>query len=182
MKNNLILIGPMGAGKSTLGRILAQKLDWPLYDSDAEIQKRTGASIPLIFEIEGESGFRDRETAMLEELSAKDHIVLSTGGGAVMRPENRKILQSGGWVVYLYTDVERQLERTANDTQRPLLQNTNREEKLRSLLEQRDPLYRETADFIITTGEQAPKALANHILNAWWAHTQGSSEGDSTSS
>lgn len=172
MKNNLILIGPMGAGKSTLGRILAQRLNWPLFDSDTEIQKRTGASIPLIFEIEGEQGFRDRETSMLDELCRRDYIVLSTGGGAVTRPENRRILRSGGWVVYLYADINLQLERTANDNQRPLLQNTNRREKLEQLMAERDPLYRQTADFIIKSGFQSPKSLADEILQAWWAQTQ----------
>ena len=164
---NIILIGPMGAGKTTIGRLLANRLGWTFADSDREIEKRTGASIPLIFEIEGESGFRQREHDMLADLTAGEGVVLATGGGAVLRPENRALLRNNGWVVYLYTPVERQFERTQHDTQRPLLQKGDRRATLERLMAERDPLYRETAHLVIETGGQAPRTMAERILAAW---------------
>lgn len=161
--NNIFLIGPMGAGKSTIGKLLAQQLGWDFLDSDKEIETRTGASIPLIFEIEGESGFRDRESAMITELSAGENLVLATGGGAVLRPENRSALKEHGTVVYLYTTVDQQIERTAFDTQRPLLQTGDRGAKLAELMTQRDPIYRECADLIVETQGRTPKAVADLI-------------------
>lgn len=161
--NNIFLIGPMGAGKSTIGKLLAQQLGWHFLDSDKEIETRTGASIPLIFEIEGESGFRDRESAMIRELSAGRNLVLATGGGAVIRPENRAALEANGTVVYLYTTVDQQVERTAFDTQRPLLQTGDRATKLAELMAQRDPIYRECADLIVETQGRTPKAVADMI-------------------
>jgi shikimate kinase len=161
---NVFLIGPMGAGKSTIGRLLAKELKYPFKDSDREIEVRTGADIPWIFDVEGEEGFRQREEAMIAELVHKDGIVLATGGGVVMRPANRAALKSGGLVVYLCTSVEQQLQRTAKDRQRPLLQTADPEAVLRDLMAKRDPLYREIADLIIETDQRGPKVVVNAIL------------------
>lgn len=162
---NVFLIGPMGAGKSTIGRLLAKELKFPFKDSDREIEARTGADIPWIFDVEGEEGFRLREEAMIAELAKEDGIVLATGGGVVMRESNRKALSQGGLVVYLRTSVEQQLQRTAKDRQRPLLQNSNPEQVLRDLIAKRDPLYREIADLIIDTDQRGPKVVVNAIVS-----------------
>lgn len=162
---NVFLIGPMGAGKSTIGRLLAKELKYPFKDSDREIEVRTGADIPWIFDVEGEEGFRQREEAMIAELVHEDGIVLATGGGVVMRPANRAALKSGGLVVYLRTSVEQQLQRTAKDRQRPLLQTADPEAVLRDLMAKRDPLYREIADLIIETDQRGPKVVVNAILS-----------------
>ncbi|VFT54401.1 shikimate kinase [Pseudomonas aeruginosa] len=143
---NLILVGPMGAGKSTIGRLLAKELHLAFKDSDKEIEQRCGANIPWIFDVEGEVGFREREQAMLTELCAADGMVIATGGGAVMRDGNRQVLRAGGRVVYLHASVEHQIARTARDRNRPLLQKPNPGQILRDLMALRDPLYREIAD------------------------------------
>ena len=161
---NVFLIGPMGAGKSTIGRLLAKELKYPFKDSDREIEERTGADIPWIFDVEGEEGFRQREEAMIAELVHEDGIVLATGGGVVMRPANRAALKAGGLVVYLRTSVEQQLQRTAKDRQRPLLQTADPEAVLRDLMARRDPLYQEIADLIIETDQRGPKVVVNAIL------------------
>lgn len=161
---NLILIGPMGAGKSTIGRLLAKELRLPFKDSDKEIEQRTGANIPWIFDVEGEQGFRDREQAMIEELCEQDGVVLATGGGAVLRPANRQALRGGGRVVYLHTSVEQQIERTARDRNRPLLRSADPGKVLRDLMAIRDPLYREIADIIIETDERPPRLVVQEIL------------------
>ncbi|MGE7990381.1 shikimate kinase AroK [Pseudomonas sp. NPDC089554] len=161
---NLILVGPMGAGKSTIGRLLAKELRLPFKDSDKEIELRTGANIPWIFDKEGEPGFRDREQAMIAELSALDGVVLATGGGAVMRDANRAALRKGGRVIYLHASVEQQVGRTARDRNRPLLRTANPEATLRALLEARDPLYREIADLVVETDERPPRMVVLDIL------------------
>lgn len=161
---NVILIGPMGAGKSTIGRLLAKELKYCFKDSDREIEARTGADIPWIFDVEGEEGFREREEAMIAELAAEQGIVLATGGGVVMREANRRALSAGGLVVYLRTSVEQQLQRTAKDRQRPLLQTPDPEKVLRELMAKRDPLYREIADLIIETDHRGPKVVVNAIV------------------
>ena len=151
MSGSFFLVGPMGAGKSTIGRQLARALGIKFIDSDREIEARTGVDIPLIFELEGESGFRKREQEAIDELSAMPDIVLATGGGAVLDPRNRRNLASRGNVIYLQTSVDQQLRRTAHDRNRPLLQTGNPRAKLEKLLAERDPLYREIADIIIET-------------------------------
>lgn len=161
---NVFLVGPMGAGKSTIGRLLAKELKVPFKDSDREIEARTGADIPWIFDVEGEEGFRQREEAMIAELVGEQGIVLATGGGVVMRPANRKALQSHGFVVYLCTSVDQQLQRTAKDRQRPLLQTPDPEQVLRDLMAKRDPLYREIADMVVETDQRGPKGVVNAIV------------------
>lgn len=162
--HNLILVGPMGAGKSTIGRLLAKELRLPFKDSDKEIEQRTGANIPWIFDVEGEQGFRDREQAMIQELCEADGLVVATGGGAVLRPANREALRSGGRVVYLHTSVDQQIGRTSKDRNRPLLRTTDPAKVLRDLMAIRDPLYREIADIIIETDERPPRMVVQEIL------------------
>jgi shikimate kinase len=151
MSGSFFLVGPMGAGKSTIGRQLARCLKLKFIDSDREIEIRTGVDIPLIFELEGESGFRKRERKVIDELTARQGTILATGGGAVMDKLNRQRLVSRGQVIYLHTSVEQQLRRTAHDRNRPLLQTADPKQKLQELMALRDPLYREIADWVIET-------------------------------
>ena len=159
-----ILVGPMGAGKSTIGRLLAKELGLPFKDSDKEIEERTGASIPLIFDVEGESGFRDREQAVITELCQESGLVLATGGGAVLRVQNRQAMLNGAIVIYLHASVEHQLARTARDRNRPLLQTENPAKVLTELLALRDPLYREVATLIIETDTRPPRMVVQEIM------------------
>ena len=161
---NIYLVGPMGAGKTTVGRHLAELLGREFLDSDHEIERRTGATIPWIFEKEGEIGFRSRETIVLDDLTSRRDLVLATGGGVVTQPANRSYLKTRGVVVYLYTPVELQLQRTYRDKNRPLLQVENPEQRLRDLLKLRDPLYRDVAHHIIETNQGAARELAQQIL------------------
>lgn len=162
---NIILIGMMGAGKTTIGRALASHLDKEFVDSDHEIQKRTGVKIPVIFEIEGEAGFRKRESEVLAELAERKNIVLATGGGAVLNPENREILRRSGIVIYLRASVGDLYRRTQHDKNRPLLQTQNLYARLSELYTQRDTLYRETAHVIIDSGKQGVRFLVDKLIN-----------------
>jgi len=156
----------MGSGKTTIGRQLARQMNREFFDSDHEIESRTGANIPLIFELEGEQGFRKRETAMIDELSQKNNVVIATGGGAVLAEANRIMLQQRGHVIYLSATVEQLWERTRLDKNRPLLQTENPREKIEQLIELRDPLYREVADIIIDTGNGNLKTTVREIQNS----------------
>lgn len=160
----LFLIGPMGVGKTTIGRVLSEELGFDFFDSDREIEASTGADIPWIFDVEGEAGFRIRESKMIEELTQKEQLVLATGGGAILAPQNREWLSSRGTVVYLRASIKQQLERTSRDKNRPLLQTPDPEQRIRDLMGVREPLYRETADVIIDTNRRNPKAVSNEIL------------------
>ncbi|TDQ58119.1 shikimate kinase [Mesocricetibacter intestinalis] len=164
-KRNIFLVGPMGAGKSTIGRQLAQLLSMEFIDSDNEIEQRAGADIGWIFDIEGEEGFRKREARIINELTQKQGIVLSTGGGAVLSKETRNHLSARGIVVYLQTTVDKQFERTQRDKKRPLLQGVqDARQVLQELAEIRNPLYEEVADITLPTDEQSAKLMANQII------------------
>jgi shikimate kinase len=161
---NIFLIGPMGSGKSAVGRQLARMLHLTFVDSDDEIESRTGVDISFIFEKEGEDGFRAREVRVIDDLSNMDAVVLATGGGAVIDPETRSRLGARGFVVYLYTTVEQQLQRTEKGRDRPLLESGDRSEILETLMDVRDPMYREIADLVVETDGRRVKAVANEIL------------------
>lgn len=163
--NNIFLVGPMGAGKTTIGRQLAKKLRRPFYDSDREIEKRTGVSISWIFEKEGEAGFRKREQNIIDELTAMDNVVVATGGGAVLAEENRQNLRSRGQVIYLAASPEQLYRRMARDKNRPLLQKGDRRQLIHDLLAERDPLYRSIADIVLPTGERAIKRTVSDVIN-----------------
>jgi shikimate kinase len=163
---NLFLVGPMGAGKSAVGRQLARLLHLDFVDSDEEIEKRTGVDIAFIFEKEGEAGFRKREVKVIDDLSRQQGIVLATGGGAVLDRENRSLLGARGFVIYLHTTVQQQLDRTERGRNRPLLENGDREEILEELMTIRDPLYREIADLTIETDGRRVKEVAAEIRDA----------------
>lgn len=154
----------MGAGKSTIGRHLAKSLGLEFVDSDHEIERRTGASIPLIFDIEGEAGFRLREKKVIDELSRRTGVVLATGGGAVLDEENRAHLRERGTVIYLYATVDQLLARTAKDRNRPLLQTSDPRARLQQLLEARDLLYREVAALVVDTGGRSARTAEKEIL------------------
>lgn len=162
--DSLYLIGPMGAGKTTIGRQLAKALQLEFIDSDHEIERRTGADIPWIFDIEGEEGFRRREREVIEELTRRQGIVLATGGGAVLDARNRADLAGGGKVVYLRTSVAQILDRTGKSHNRPLLQTEDPRRRVEELMAERDPLYREIADIIVETDKRSVRATVNEIL------------------
>ena len=163
---NLFLVGPMGAGKSAVGRHLARLLHLEFVDSDQEIEARTGVDIPFIFEKEGEEGFRKREVKVIDELSQREGVVLATGGGAIADPENRSRLGARGFVIYLHTSVRQQLERTRSGRERPLLENGDKENVLQELMDQRDPLYREISDLIVETDGRRVQTVAREIQEA----------------
>ncbi|HCJ51093.1 MAG TPA: shikimate kinase [Gallionella sp.] len=163
---NLILVGMMGSGKTTMGRVLAKHLGKDFVDSDEEIQFRTGVTIPHIFDVEGEVGFRQRETAALENLVQRNGLVMATGGGAVIANENRTLLRHNGIVIYLRASVHDLWLRTRNDRNRPLLQTGNAYEKLAGLLRQREAYYQQVADIVMPTGRQNVHALMLKLVAA----------------
>jgi shikimate kinase len=160
---NIFLVGLMGAGKTSVGKLLARRLGKTFCDCDQEIERATGVRIPLIFEIEGEAGFRARECRMLAELVQRQDIVLATGGGAVLSEQNRSALAHHGTVVYLRASAHDLWQRTRHDRMRPLLQTPNPLAKLTELFNERDPLYRQIADLIIDTGNQSVSTLAHRL-------------------
>lgn len=165
-KRNIFLIGPMGAGKSTIGRQLAQNLNMEFVDSDHEIEQRAGADISWIFDVEGEAGFRKREERIINELTQRQGIVLSTGGGAITSKETRNNLAARGIVIYLQTSVDKQYQRTQRDKKRPLLQDVeDPRQVLEDLAKTRNPLYEEIADITLPTDEQSAKLMANQIVD-----------------
>lgn len=177
-KHNIILVGPMGAGKSSVGRRLAQALNLPFMDSDHEIESRLKVSIATIFDVEGEAGFRQREAQVIRDLvSHGSRKVLATGGGAVILPENRALLAEHGTVIYLSSSVRQLVERTRHDTARPLLQNTDPEKVLSDLLVVREPFYREVADIILHTERKSINRVVQEILTSLakqgWHEAQG---------
>jgi shikimate kinase len=164
-KRNIFLIGPMGAGKSTIGREIADRLHLEFFDSDQEIERRTGADIAWVFDLEGEEGFREREETVIEDLSEKHGIVLATGGGSVISTNVRNHLSARGIVVYLETTIDKQVARTQRDRRRPLLQ-TSEEPRtvLENLAVKRNPLYEDIADIIVQTDDQSAKVVAHKII------------------
>ncbi|MBT8040388.1 MAG: shikimate kinase AroK [Gammaproteobacteria bacterium] len=163
LDKNVYLVGPMGSGKTTVGQRVAALLGLEFVDCDHELEDRTGASVALIFDIEGEAGFRDRETRMLSELTAREGILLATGGGVILRAENRRLLADSGLVVYLSTSVQQQLRRLGRDRSRPLLQTPDRRAKLLRLAEERNPLYREIADIEFPAQNRTLDAVARDL-------------------
>jgi shikimate kinase len=161
---NVFLIGPMGSGKTAVGKQLAKLLHLQFYDSDAEIEHRTGVDIPYIFEKEGEAGFREREREVIDSLTSMRDVIIATGGGAVLLPENREHLASRGRVVYLQTGIEQQLERTRHGRQRPLLYTDDPEQKLRDLMTFRAPLYESIAAVVVPTDGRQVRAVAEEVV------------------
>ncbi|TXR51870.1 shikimate kinase AroK [Reinekea thalattae] len=164
LKQHIVLIGPMGAGKSTIGRFLSEQMSCQFTDIDKVIEQQAGASIPWIFEIEGEQKFRERETTALRHVIADQPSVIATGGGCVMSAENQHILNSQAVTIYLVTSIEQQLERTAKDKNRPLLQTDDPKKVLEELANKRNPVYESLADISVTTNSKPPKVVAQEIL------------------
>ncbi len=161
--NNVFLVGPMGAGKTTIGRHLAKLLKKQFQDSDRVIEERTGAGIPLIFELEGEAGFRRREKAVIDELTPEQDLVLATGGGAVLDRDNRSCLINRGFVIYLHAPLEQLLDRTRRDRHRPLLQTDDPRQRLEAIMVERDPIYRQVADLIVLTDHRTVRTVVKDI-------------------
>ena len=162
---NIFIVGPMGSGKSTVGKILSDELFLNFFDTDEEIENRTGASIDWIFDLEGEEGFRKRESGVLEEMVQKNSVVLSTGGGIILSENNRELLSSRGTVFYLATPISVQIERTAKDKDRPLLKNGDPGQILQELHEKRKNLYKSVSDHIIETEDKSSQEVASEIIN-----------------
>ena len=163
--SSIFLVGLMGAGKTTVGRALARRLNKQFIDSDHEIEARTGVSIPLIFEIEGEASFRQRESDVIRDLTARPDIVLATGGGAILKPENREYLKTRGTVIFLRASVASILQRTGHDKNRPLLQQGDPRQTLERLTREREPYYLEVADFVVETGRPNVQLLVQTIVS-----------------
>lgn len=166
MKNrqNIFLIGPMGAGKTTVGRNIARRLKMEFFDSDREIENLCGVSIPTIFEYEGEQGFRDRETKVIDELSQRSSILLATGGGSVLREENRQLLSQRGIVIYLHVNLKEQFSRISNDKNRPLLQTANPKETLRKMMLERAPIYESVADYRVNSNGRNMRNVIDQVM------------------
>lgn len=165
---NIFLVGPMGAGKSSVGKYLAAHLNMDFYDTDEEVEKRTGVDIGWIFDVEGEMGFRKREEVVVYDLAHLSNIILATGGGTILSPESRTILRDNGVVVYLEVSLRYQESRTLNDSRRPLLRVENRQEVLEKLQSERESLYEEIADFRVLTDKRNVRAVADEIIH-WLA-------------
>jgi shikimate kinase len=163
-RSNVFLVGLMGAGKTTAGRLMARRLKREFLDSDHEIERRCGVKVPVIFEIEGEAGFRLREAAVIAELTAREDVVLATGGGAVLDEANRRHLAARGTVIYLHAPPPALYERVRQDRNRPLLATADPQARLQELYAVRDPLYREIADIVVDTGRQSVQSLARQLL------------------
>jgi shikimate kinase len=164
LSGNLILVGMMGSGKTTIAKSLAKQLGKTFVDSDDEITKRTGVTIPHIFDIEGEAGFRQRESMAIQEITERNNLVLATGGGAVLAAENREVLRQNGIVIYLKANAHDLWQRTRHDRSRPLLQTGDPYAKVKELMRQRDPLYHQVADIIVHSGKQSAHVLMQHLL------------------
>jgi len=162
---NIILVGPMGSGKSTIGNILAKQLGREFQDSDHFIENKTGVDIGRIFDVEGEDGFRDRESIALKQLLEANRQVVATGGGSVLRKENRDLLRSRGYIIFLDTSVNQQMQRLRRDKKRPLLQTENPRERLQALLDERRPIYLELADLAVKTDRKVARKLATEIIH-----------------
>jgi shikimate kinase len=171
-KGNLFLVGMMGSGKTTLGRALAQRLRLPFVDTDKVLVERTGVPVATIFEIEGEAGFRRRESAILAELAEGGDQVVATGGGAVLSADNRAVMRSAGTVIYLRARIEHLWERTRHDSSRPLLATADPRGTLETLLQARDPLYREAAHLVVDTGTQSANTLVSRVVSALRRHEE----------
>ncbi|MCB1667555.1 MAG: shikimate kinase AroK [Porticoccaceae bacterium] len=161
--SNIFLVGPMGAGKTTIGRLLAKSFNLTFVDLDTEIEERCGADIPWIFDVEGESGFRKRESLLLDEVTQRSGILLATGGGAVLNETNRRRLSERGLVVYLCATLDQLVDRTSRDRKRPLLQVDNPREVLAKLLKTRDPLYRQVADLVVQAESRSQQLVAREV-------------------
>jgi len=163
---NIYLIGPMGSGKTTIGQRVAKRLKMDFLDCDRELEKQTGASVSLIFDMEGESGFRDRESRLFADLSTRKNVLIATGGGVILRSENKQLLKRTGFVVYMQTSVDQQLSRLRLDRSRPLLQDGDRKEKLCRLAEARNPVYEDLADLVFPSRNRGPDAAAGMLAAA----------------
>jgi shikimate kinase len=162
-RGNLFLVGMPGSGKSTLGRLLAKRLEKQFYDADAELERRLGVTIPVIFELEGEPGFRDRESTIIDEFVGYANVILATGGGAILRPSNRTALKQNGTVLYLHATPDTLWERTRRSKHRPLLQAADPQARLNELYAFRDPIYREVADFVVESDSEQVIKLAQRL-------------------
>lgn len=163
--SRVFLVGPMGTGKTTIGQQLSRALKFQFLDADHELEQRTGASISLIFDIEGEAGFREREAKLIDELTEVNELVLATGGGAVLREDNRRCLSERGFVIYLKSELETLIQRTRLDTTRPLLQTDDPAQTLRDILTTREPLYNQVADLVLDTSTMSVKQIVKRIIS-----------------